>query len=63
MAQSVAEIAQYAALLWDVGIVLGFSVLIMQIFLRCPRIHSLWGKELATDSYYGLTMSCIERAI
>jgi hypothetical protein len=34
----------------------------MQIFLRCPRIRSLWEKELATDSYYGLTISCIEHA-
>jgi hypothetical protein len=34
----------------------------MQIFLRCPRIRAIWEKELTTDSYYGLTMSCIERA-
>ena len=34
----------------------------MQIFLACPRIRKLWEKELATASYYGLTISCIERA-
>ena len=34
----------------------------MQIFLRYPRIRSLWEEELATDSYYGLTIACIEAA-
>ena len=34
----------------------------MQIFLRCPRIRALWEKELATQSYYGLTIRCIECA-
>ena len=33
----------------------------MQIFLRCPRIRRLWEEELGTNSYYGVTISCIER--
>lgn|SRR5262245_55957119 len=34
----------------------------MRIFLYCPRIRALWEVELSTDSYYGLTISCIEQA-